>query len=57
MFFLLEMSANDIYIWTHLDKNKYEYFKNIKMNLYHKKYKIKSTNGKETDIELIIYKI
>ena len=45
------------YIRTHLDKNKYEYFKNIKMNLYHKKYRIKSTNGKEADIELIIYKI
>ena len=45
------------YIRTHLDKNKYEYFTNIKMNLYHKKYKIKSTNGKEADIELIIYKI
>ena len=44
------------YIITH-DKDNYEYFKNIKMNLYHKIYKIKSTNGKEVDIEKIIYKI
>ena len=27
------------------------------MNLYHKKYIIKFTKGKEADIELIIYKI
>ena len=27
------------------------------MNLYHKIYLIKSTNGKEVDIELIIFKI
>ena len=44
------------YIGTH-DKSEYEYFKNIKMNLYHKKYTIKSTNGKEANIELIITKI
>ena len=44
------------YIGTH-DKNEYEYFKNIKMNLYHKIYTIKSTNGKEADIELIISKM
>ena len=39
------------------DKQKYEYFKHIKMNLYNKNYKIKSTNGKEVNIELIIAKI
>ena len=39
------------------DKKDYEYFRNIKMNLYKKIYKIKSTNGKEVDIELIITKI
>ena len=39
------------------DKKDYEYFRNIKMNLYKKIYKIKSTNGKEADIELIITKI
>ena len=39
------------------DKKDYEYFKNIKMNLYKKNYKIKSTNDKEADIELIITKI
>ena len=44
------------YIRTH-DKNSYEYFKNIKMNLYKKIYKIKSTNGKEANIETIISKI
>ena len=44
------------YIRTH-DKTEYEYFKNIKMNLYHKIYTIKSTNGKEANIELIISKI
>ena len=44
------------YIISH-EKNTYEYFKNIKMNLYNKTYKIKSTNGREVDIELIITKI
>ena len=39
------------------DKKDYEYFKNIKMNLYKKNYKIKSTNDKEADIEFIITKI
>ena len=39
------------------DKQKYEYFKHIKMNLYNKNYKIKSTNGKEVNIEFIIAKI
>ena len=39
------------------DKETYEYFKNIKMNLYKKIYKIKSSNGKEADINLIISKI
>ena len=39
------------------DKNNYMYFKNIKMNLYRKIYKIKSTNGTEADIEFIITKI
>ena len=42
---------------TNNEKNKYEYFKNIKMNLYKKIYKIKSTNGNECDIEYIITKI
>ena len=32
------------------EKSTYEYFKNIKMNLYNKQYYIKSTNGKECDI-------
>ena len=44
------------YIRTH-NKTEYEYFKNIKMNLYHKIYTIKSTNGKEANIESIISKI
>ena len=44
------------YIKSH-DKNTYEYFKNIKMNLYKKIYKVKSTNGKEANIENIIAKI
>ena len=44
------------YIKSH-DKDTYEYFKNIKMNLYKKIYKIKSTNGKEANIETIIAKI
>ena len=39
------------------EKKYYEYFKNIKMNLYKKIYLIKSTNGKECDIEKIITKI
>ena len=43
-----------IYLDTHHDKNSYQYFKNIKMNLYNKIYRIKSTNGKEEDIEKII---
>ena len=38
-------------------KESYQYFKNIKMNLYKKKYFIKSTDGKEADIEKIISKI
>ena len=44
------------YIKTH-DKDTYQYFKNIKMNLYNKIYTIKSTNGKEAFIEEIISKI
>ena len=44
------------YILTH-EKKTYEYFKNIKMNLYKKKYFIKSTNGNGHDIEYIITKI
>ena len=44
------------YIKSH-DKDTYEYFKNIKMNLYKKIYIIKSTNGKEANIENIIAKI
>ena len=39
------------------DKNEYEYFKDIKMNLYNNIYLIKSTNGREVNIETIIYKI
>ena len=39
------------------DKETYEYFKDIKMNLYKKVYRIKSSNGKEADIKLIISKI
>lgn len=39
------------------DDTKYEYYRDIKMNLYKKMYKIKSTNGKEEDIELIISKL
>ena len=45
------------YIKCHHDKNSYQYFKDIKMNLYKKLDKIKSTNGKEADIEIIISKI
>ena len=44
------------YIMTH-KKNEYEYFKNIKMNLYKNNYTIKSTNGKEVKVETIITKI
>ena len=39
------------------EKDTYQYFKDIKMNLYKKIYKIKSTNGAEADIEMIITKI
>ena len=35
----------------------YEYFKDIKMNLYKKEYKIKSQRGKEVDIDIVISKI
>ena len=42
------------YINTHHDKDPYLYFKDIKMNLYKNNDKIKSTNGNEIDIELII---
>ena len=38
-------------------KNSYQYFRNIKMNLYNKVYKIKSTNGVEANIEIIISKL
>ena len=44
------------YILGH-EKNSYEFFKDIKMNLYKKIYCIKSTNGKECDIEYIITQI
>ena len=43
------------YIMTH-KKNEYEYFKNIKMNLYKNNYTIKSTNGKEIKVETMITK-
>ena len=39
------------------DKSEYEYFKDIKMNLYKNIYTLKSTNGKEANIELVISKI
>ena len=39
------------------DNSDYEYFKNIKMNLYKKIYKIKSQRGKEVDIVIVISKI
>ena len=39
------------------DNSDYEYFKNIKMNLYKKIYKIKSQRGKEVDIDIVISKI
>ena len=39
------------------DKSEYEYFKDIKMNLYNNIYLIKSTNGREVNIETIIFKI
>ena len=42
------------YINSHYDKDSYQYFKDIKMNLYKNNDKIKSTNGNEIDIELII---
>ena len=42
------------YINSHYDKDSYQYFKDIKMNLYKNNDKIKSTNGSEIDIELII---
>ena len=45
------------FINTHYNKNEYQYFKNIKMNLYKKNNKIKSTNGKEIEIKTIISKI
>ena len=45
------------FINTHYNKNEYQYFKNIKMNLYKKNNKIKSTNGKEIEIKTIITKI
>ena len=44
------------YINTH-EKCNYEYFKEIKMNLYKNNYLIKSTNGNEIDIEIIITKM
>ena len=62
---ILDKDLNDVlafgneclgYILFH-DKNIYEYFKNIKMNLYKKIYIIKSTNGKEANIENIFAKI
>ena len=42
------------YINSHYDKDAYQYFKDIKMNLYKNNDKIKSTNGEEKDVELII---
>ena len=62
---ILDNNLNDVlafgseckrYIRTH-EKRDYEHFKDIKMNLYKKIYKIKSTNGKEADLELVISKI
>ena len=62
---ILDTDLNDVlafgaeckgYITGH-DKNNYEYFKHIKMNLYKKNYIIKSTNDREANIELIITKI
>lgn len=44
------------YIKTH-EKNKYEYFKNIRMNLFKQNYFIESTNGKRAEKEIIISKI
>lgn len=41
----------------HNDNTQYNYFKDIKMNLYHKKDKIKATNGNEADIDLVISRI
>ena len=46
------------YINSHQDnRENYQYFKDIKMNLYKKQYYIKSTNDKEVDIEKVIAKI
>ena len=45
------------FINTEDEKNSYEYFKNIKMNLYKKSFFIKSTNAKVCNIEKIIAKI
>ena len=42
------------YINSHHNKDTYQYFKNIKMNLYKNKETIKSTNGKEINIEVVI---
>ena len=39
------------------DKKEYEYFKDIKMNLYNNNYLIKSTNGRVASIETIISKL
>ena len=39
------------------NRENYQYFKDIKMNLYKKQYYIKSTNDKEVDIEKVIAKI
>ena len=50
------MNALCLYI-SSKDKDTYQYFKNIKMNLYKKQYFIKSSNGKEADIEIIISKL
>ena len=41
----------------HNQKNEYDYFKHIKMNLYNRNYIIKSTNDRETNLQLIITKI
>ena len=46
------------YIKANINKREeYQYFKNIKMNLYNKIYEINSTNGKKVNIEIIISKI
>ena len=41
----------------HKQKNEYENFKQIKINLYNRNYIIKSKNDRETNIQLIITKI